>query len=83
MVGRRWKSPFFVGFYLISSSEFERFTLSVCNVVEPKCFVRVDPATPITPLPKTVTTEAVVQRETERDNKNTVGLVFSNDYYYY
>ncbi|XP_039255699.2 lethal(2) giant larvae protein homolog 1-like isoform X1 [Styela clava] len=38
------------GFYLLSSSEYERFTLSKCNSVESYCRVQLDPSTPIAPI---------------------------------
>lgn len=34
-----WFSSFFAGFYLISPSEFERFSLSTKWLVEPRCLV--------------------------------------------
>lgn len=59
------------GFYLLSTSEFERFSLSASNVVEPNCLVRLDPSTPIAPLPKKVTTQAQIEHDGNHTDANT------------
>lgn len=65
------------GFYLLSSSEYGRFSLSTSSVTENHCRVNLDPSTPIVPIPLSrFTTAQMVNTDGNHADKPKVWNIF-------